>query len=397
MSTSDKICDEKLPLEFTAYFHLPHRRGRGATDFNFGRWVQHHSCEAGFPADRAERHELWERILTHFANDHEGENTQEVDDAVRGKAREAITKMKKVKRKVGGGAAGMTVNKVMLKGVRAGRDINVNVGIAAALGAGLAEREEPIPKVDIPPPPYMEWKDGGGSESGRVGENGGDRLQRTSNRYSTRKRPRSQSPSDSPAPPSPESTPNKQPQPPPSNLNFKLPTTTSTSTSRSQKRLRTNPNANPTATTNVTATTTPEQGITSISDTITPHNHPSNPNSNPNHDNLFTFRESLFTIHTQLTLLRGEVDRLRDAVAGLFQHEALAVLDTLRDPMSASVRNSGGELQTGRTKIKADEIEVGSETEKDPSLREESINSEAAVLSLVVGGVGALVSYLDFW
>lgn len=48
-----------------------------------------------------------------------------------------------------------------------------------------------------------------------------------------------------------------------------------------------------------------------------------------------TFRESLFTIHTQLTLLRGEVDRLRDAVAGLFQHEALRVLDAeiLRDGM----------------------------------------------------------------
>ncbi|KAF8442673.1 hypothetical protein BGX38DRAFT_1201269 [Terfezia claveryi] len=231
-----------------------------------------------------------------------------------------------------------------------------------------------MPEVDIPPPPYV---DGGGSASGRVGEKGGDRVQRKSNRYLTRKRPRSRSPSDSPAPPPPESSPNKKPQ-----LQPQIPTTTSisTSTSRSsnqkqkQIRRRTNPNTNPNATTNVTAITTPEQQIT-IPDTI----NPTNPKPNSNHDSLFTFRESLFTIHTQLTLLRGEIDVLRDTVAGLFQHEALAVLDTLRNPTPASVRNSGWRsLQTGGTKIKADEIEMGSETEKDPSLGGDSINSETA-------------------
>ena len=82
---------DKSPPGFTAYFHLPHRRGRGATDFNFGRWVQHHSCDAGFPADRTERYELWERILMHYAGDHEDENTQDVDDAVRRKAGQAIS------------------------------------------------------------------------------------------------------------------------------------------------------------------------------------------------------------------------------------------------------------------------------------------------------------------
>ncbi|RPB21150.1 hypothetical protein L211DRAFT_454245 [Terfezia boudieri ATCC MYA-4762] len=282
---SDRISDEKLPLEFTAYFHLPHRRGRGATDFNFGRWVQHHSCDSGFPADRAERYDLWQRILTRFADEHGGENTQEVDDTVRKRAREAITKTKKVKRKVGGGAAGMAVNKVVLKGVRAGRDINVNVGVAAATGIELAEREKLMPEVDIPPPPYV---DGGGSESGRVGEKSGDRVQRKSNRYLTRKRPRSRSPSDSPAPPSPESNANKQSQP-----QLQIPTTTSISVSRSSKqkqkqiRLRINPNTNPNATTNVTA---PGQRIT-IPNTITPTSL--NPNSN--HDSLFSFRESLFT------------------------------------------------------------------------------------------------------
>lgn len=85
---SDKVSTDK-PLEFTAYFHLPHRRGRGTTDFNFGRWVQHHSSDAGFPADREERYGLWGRILTHFADDGDG-NTQGVDAVVRGKAREAI-------------------------------------------------------------------------------------------------------------------------------------------------------------------------------------------------------------------------------------------------------------------------------------------------------------------
>lgn len=263
----------------------------------------------------------------------------------------------------------MAVNKVVLKGVRAGRDINVNVGVAAATGIELAEREKLMPEVDIPPPPYV---DGGGSESGRVGEKSGDRVQRKSNRYLTRKRPRSRSPSDSPAPPSPESNANKQSQP-----QLQIPTTTSISVSRSSKqkqkqiRLRINPNTNPNATTNVTA---PGQRIT-IPNTITPTNL--NPNSN--HDSLFSFRESLFTIHTQLTLLRGEVDLLRDAVAGLFQHEALAVLDTLRNPTPASVRIGGGKsLQTGGTNIKADEIDAGSETEKDPSLVGESINSETA-------------------
>ena len=83
---SDQIPDStrKPPLEFTAYFHLPHRRGRATTDFNFGRWVQYHSCDAGFPADSEERYELWGSILAHFANTNG-------DEIVGGKAREAIT------------------------------------------------------------------------------------------------------------------------------------------------------------------------------------------------------------------------------------------------------------------------------------------------------------------
>ena len=70
---------------------------------------------------------------------------------------------------------------VVLKGVRAGVDIiNVNVGVAAgraatATGTALVEREEPISdQADVPPPPYVEGKEVGESESGRVGEGSGD-------------------------------------------------------------------------------------------------------------------------------------------------------------------------------------------------------------------------------
>ena len=53
--------------------------------------MQHHSSDAGFPADRAERYETCGRIHRHLADGSGDGRTQEVDDPVRRKAREAIT------------------------------------------------------------------------------------------------------------------------------------------------------------------------------------------------------------------------------------------------------------------------------------------------------------------
>ena len=55
-------------------------------------------------------------------------------------------------------------------------------------------------------------------------------------------------------------------------------------------------------------------------------------------------------------------------MAGLFQHEALAVLDTLRDPTPASARDSCGDSSSLRHKHVS--TLVGSLTDKDsePSL-----------------------------
>jgi len=85
--SSSHLSDDK----FTSYFHLSHRRGKTA-NFNFGRWIQHHSCDAGFPTNPSERYVLWESILARFAAA-DARNTLEpgVDETVRRRARETIS------------------------------------------------------------------------------------------------------------------------------------------------------------------------------------------------------------------------------------------------------------------------------------------------------------------
>ena len=147
--------------------------------------------------------------------------------------------------------AGVTVNKVVLKGVKAGRDINVNVGVAPE-GQGRASEVIAVPsattaEVDAaPPPPYAEGKDGeeSGSNSRQVRER--DVVPRLVDRHLTRKRPRhdKDSPTSSLAPEGNSSDPPNQ-HPQPKNLN--PPTLTSIPDEPKPKRKR--PRTNQIATT----------------------------------------------------------------------------------------------------------------------------------------------------